>query len=149
MPKVRQISMKLDEKTYDQLINISAKRNCTISESIRKLLAVGMEKELARESVDYIREQINAEVKAVCTPQFDRMIKLTAKIGYQTVACFYLLCYIMDSILPAQKAVRFDEMKRRSKAMAVAYLKFGEDEFSQLAKSDDIANKLLEFDTKA
>lgn len=138
----KQVSIKLDNEMYDAILNLSAKRN-NMSATIRKLISIGLEKELAKESIDFVREQINAEIKATCFPQFERLAKLIAKIGYQSVADFYLSAYIMDSILPASKKVEFDEIQKKSKAMAIAYLRLSPSEFADFAKSEDKAVDML------
>ena len=82
--------------------------------------------------------------RAGSRPQFDPLAKLTAKIGYQSVASFYLLAHIMDSILPASKRVEVRrDVKQRSKTMAVAYLKLSEKEFAEFLRSEDQALDVL------
>ncbi len=123
---------------------LASKKHITNSALIRRLISMGLEKELAKESIDFVREQIHDEIKSTCFPQFERIAKLEAKIGYQSVANFYLLAYIMDSILPASTKVNFQEIKRNSKAMAIAYLKLSENEFADFVKSEDAALEMLD-----
>ena len=139
----KQVSVKLDEDMYNSILALSAKRN-NMSATIRKLISIGLEKELAKESIDYVREQINQEIKSTCFPQFERLAKLIAKVGYQSVADFYLSSYIMDSILPASKKIEFEEIQHKSKAMAIAYLKLSPNEFADFAKSEDMALDMLD-----
>ncbi len=134
---------RVDEDTYSAISALAAANHVTQSEMLRRLLRIALDKELAKESVDFVREQIHDEIQAECRPQFDRLAKLTAKIGYQSVANFYLLAHIMDTILPASKRVEFDDIKQRSKMMAVAYLKLSEKEFSEFMKSEDQALDML------
>ncbi|WMJ22196.1 hypothetical protein RBG61_09320 [Paludicola sp. MB14-C6] len=98
---------------------------------------MGLQKDLAAESIDFIREQINDEIKATCFPQFECIAKLIAKIGYQSVSNFYLSAYIMNSIIPPSKQQHFNEIKRDSKAMAIAYLKLSKQEFYEFMTSED------------
>lgn len=137
-----QISIKLDDDMYNAIVKLSAKRN-NMSATIRKLITIGLEKEMAKESIDYIRTQINEEIKATCFPQFERLAKLIAKIGYQSISDFYLSSYIMDSILPPSKKVEFSEIQRKSKAMAIAYLKLGPNEFAAFSQSEEKAVDVL------
>lgn len=138
------LSIKLDDSTNDTLETLAASRRITKSALVRKLISIGLEKELAKESIDFVRDQIHDEIKDTCYPQFERMAKLIAKIGYQSVSSFYLLSYIMDSILPASTKVEFDEIKRNSKSMAIAYLKLNETDFMDFMKSEDKALELLD-----
>ncbi|MEG0895623.1 MAG: hypothetical protein RSE07_02515 [Oscillospiraceae bacterium] len=145
MPAENKITFKCDDKTFESLKKISYTSGMNMSAVIRKLLNIGLDKELAKESIDFVREQINEEIKSTCFPQFERLAKLSAKIGYQSVSDFYLLSYIMDSILPPTKRQDFDEIKKKSKAMAIAYLKLSENEFADFVLSEDISLEKLDF----
>lgn len=144
MQSLKRIDVKFDDNTYNTLETLAASRHTTKSALIRKLISIGLEKELAKESIDFVREQIHDEIKDTCFPQFERMAKLIAKIGYQSVSSFYLLSYIMDSILPPSTKVEFEDTKRNSKAMAIAYLKLNETDFMEFMKSEDKALEMLD-----
>jgi len=134
----------MDNEMLNTINTLASKKHITNSALIRRLISMGLEKELAKESIDFVREQIHDEIKSTCFPQFERIAKLEAKIGYQSVANSYLLAYIMDSILPASTKVNFQEIKRNSKAMAIAYLKLSENEFADFVKSEDAALEMLD-----
>lgn len=136
------LPVRVNKKMNQALEELAVRRHITKSALVRQLIKNGIDSELPKESVDYIRTQLNEEVKAVCLPQFERIAKLEAKIGYQSVSNFYLLNYIISTLLPATKQKSFEEILRKSKAMAVAYLKFNEKEFAEFMKSED---KALEF----
>ncbi|WMJ24293.1 hypothetical protein RBG61_06410 [Paludicola sp. MB14-C6] len=138
------ICFKVDKETDNTLNSLVAKKGGNKSEMVRRLVNIGLEKELAKESIDFVRDQINEEIKSTCFPQFERVAKLNAKIGYQSVANFYLLAYIMDSILPPTKHKEFEEIKRNAKAMAIAYLKLTPEEFDDFMKSETIALDMLD-----
>lgn len=142
MKNARYVPFKLDPETNQTLERLSAKKNISKSELIRIFIKQGLEKDLAKESIDFIRDNIHDEISNICKPQFERIAKLTAKIGYQTIPTFYLLAYIMDSILPAQKQKEFEEIMKKSKIMSISYLKSSESEFKEFMKSED---KALEF----
>lgn len=144
MPETKPLCLKIDSATESTLETLAANRHTTKSALVRKLISIGLEKELAKESIDFVREQIHDEIKDTCFPQFERIAKLVAKIGYQSVSSFYLLSYIMDSILPASTKVEFEDTKRNSKAMAIAYLKLNEADFMEFMKSEDKALEMLE-----
>ncbi len=139
MPAKNYVPIKMNDEMFNTINTLASKKHISNSALIRRLISMGLEKELAKESIDFVREQIHEEIKATCFPQFDRLAKLEAKIGYQSVANFYLLAYIMDSILPASTKVNFEDIKRNSKAMAIAYLKLSETEFADFMRSEDIA----------
>lgn len=143
MPTTKKIDVRLDDETYNNICAAASKSNVSISQMVRTLIDVGLDKELAKGSIDFVREQIHQEIKATCFPQFERIAKLNAKIGYQSVSNFYLLAYIMNSILPANKKQEFKEIERNSKAMAIAYLKLGENEFMDFMESEDKALAML------
>lgn len=137
------LTIKISPEMNDTLKSLSAKKGTSVSALTRNLINIGLEKELAKESIDFVREQINEEIKASCFPQFERIAKLTAKIGYQSCSNFYLLAYIMDQVLPLSKKQDFDEIVKKSKMMAIAYLKLGEKEFADFAQSEDKAVDIL------
>ncbi len=137
------IPFKVDNEMYTTLTNLASKQNTSRSEVIRKLINIALQKELAKESIDFVRDQINEEIKATCFPQFERLAKLEAKIGYQSVASFYLLAYIMSEILPPSKQKDFEDVQRKSKAMAIAYLKLNTQEFADFAQSEDKSIDIL------
>ncbi len=142
MQRADKISIKLDPETNQTLERLSSKKNISKSELIRIFIKQGLEKDLAKESIDFIRDNIHDEINNICKPQFERLAKLNAKIGYQSVSTFYLLAYIIDSIIPVQKQKDFEEIKKVSKMMAISYLKSNESEFNEFMKSED---KALEF----
>lgn len=144
MEKADKISIKLDNQTNKTLETLSAKQNISKSELIRKFINQGLDKELTKESIDYIRENIHDEIENICNPQFERIAKLNAKIGYQSVSNFYLLAYIIESILPISKRKDFDEIKKKSKMMGIAYLKLREKEFKDFMESEDISLDMLD-----
>lgn len=145
MPAVNKIDVRFDEGMYNQINSLASKKHISNSALVRKLISLALEEEQAKESIDFVREQINQEIKATCNPQFDRIAKLIAKIGYQSSSTFYLLAYIMDNILPSNIKVQFDEIKRKSKLMGIAYLKLNESEFYEFMKSEDAALDMLNF----
>lgn len=144
MPATRKLDLRLDEETYNEIASLASKSNITNSQMVRNLIRQSLDKELAKGSIDFVRNQINAEIKATCFPQFDRLLKLISKIGYQSVSNFYLLSYIMNSILPSNKKVEFKEIERNSKAMAINYLRLDSDEFKEFMESEDIALEMLD-----
>lgn len=143
MAESNSLSFKLDTGTNDTLEQLAAKQHITKSALIRKLIDTGLQQELAKESVDFVREQIHDEIATSCFPQFERLAKLISKIGYQSVSTFYLLSYIMDSILPVQKQQEFNEVCRKAKASSVAYLKLSEKDFSAITAAENASVKKL------
>ena len=144
MKKADKISIKLDNQTNKTLETLSAKQNISKPELIRKFINQGLDKELTKESIDYIRENIHDEIENICNPQFERIAKLNAKIGFQSVSNFYLLAYIIESILPTSKRKDFDEIKKKSKMVGIAYLKLRDKEFKDFMESEDISLDMLD-----
>lgn len=137
------LTLRISSDENAALTALAAQKNCTRSELIRQFVKQGLSVEGAKDSIDFIRENIHDEISAICQPQFERLAKLIAKIGYQSVADFNLLCYIIDGILPKQMQIEFEEMKRRAKMMAIAYLKLKDTEFAEFLISEDRALDLL------
>ncbi len=137
------LTLRISSDENAALTALAAQKNCTRSELIRQFVKQGLSVEGTRDSIDFIRENIHDEISAICQPQFERLAKLIAKIGYQSVADFNLLCYIIDGILPKQMQIEFEEMKRRAKMMAIAYLKLKDTEFAEFLISEDRALDLL------
>ena len=137
------LTLRISPDENAALTALAAQKNCTRSELIRQFLKQGLSLEGTKDSIDFIRENIHDEIELICQPQFERLAKLIAKIGYQSVADFNLLCYIIDGILPKELQVEFEEMKRRSKMMAIAYLKLRDTEFAEFLLSEDRALDLL------
>ena len=137
------ITFRISQQDAAALETLAAQRHCSKSDVVRQLVHEGIGKEEVRNSIDFIRENIHDEIAAICQPQFERLAKLIAKIGYQSVADFNLLCYIIDGILPKQMQIEFEEMKRRAKMMAIAYLKLKDTEFAEFLISEDRALDLL------
>lgn len=144
IPAQNHLSIKIDDELDDILTTLAAKKHMNKSELVRKLILTSLDKELARDSVDYIREQIHEEIKATCFPQFERIAKLEAKIGYQSVSNFYLLAHIMSSILPSDKRKHFNEILQKSKAMAVSYMQLQPSDFRDVMRAEDNALEKLD-----
>lgn len=134
MPADHTICFKVDDELYDALQKLSAKKHLSMSELIRKLIQKSLDSELADEQVDFVRSQIAAELRENIKPQFDRIAKLEAKIGYQSIATFHLLAYLIENIFPQND---FENIKSKSKQMALAYLKPSETQIADIMKSDE------------
>lgn len=105
---------------------------------IRRLLQKSLDSELADEQVDFVRSQIGAELRENIKPQFDRVAKLEAKIGYQSIATFHLLAYLIENIFPKND---FESIKSKSKQMALAYLKPTDMQIADILRSDERMNE--------
>lgn len=105
---------------------------------------------MAEKSIDYIRENIREEMKNNFQPQFERLAKLEAKIGYQIVPSFYLLVHFITELLPAltgnNKNIDINELTKKAKMMAITYLRLNDSEFTDFIKSEDKALDLLDLD---
>jgi DNA phosphorothioation-dependent restriction protein DptG len=112
---------------------------------IRDMIKQQLEIESAKESMDFIRENINDEIKSICLPKFERTSKLIAKIGFQSVSNFYLLVQIMSDIMPNQKRNLFNKVCKKSKMMAIAYLKLNQKNFAEFMESEDEGLEYLKF----
>ncbi|MDF2567877.1 MAG: hypothetical protein K0R90_1333 [Oscillospiraceae bacterium] len=139
------MSFRPDKDTYDKIGKLALDNHTSKSEMLRRLVDLALDKELAKGSIDFIREQIHDEIKSICMPQFERLAKLSAKIGYQTIPNFYLLIHIMSQLLHPDKREVFDDMVQRSKMMSIAYLKLSEKEFAEFNQNIDKAIELLDF----
>lgn len=113
---------------------------------MRQLVATGLQQELAKASVDYIRDQLHEEIKAYCDPQFNRLAKLFAKVGYRSVSTFTLLTLIMQDILPSNLRKDLDEVQRKAKAFAITYLKSSPEEFAEIMLSEEKALEAFQKD---
>lgn len=142
--ELRKLSIRIDDGTYQTMSSLASKKNTTVSNVARQLISTGMQQDLAKESIDYIREQIHDEVQRVIKPNIDRLAKLVAKTGYATIPSFYLDCYILDSILPAQYRKDFEEIKQKSKIMAIKYLKLDGEEFADFIQSEKNSLEMLD-----
>ncbi len=144
MATTKKLDIRVDDHMYEQIVRVAAKQNTSVSGIVRKMIDNDLQKELAVGSVDFIRDQIHEEIKATCFPQFDRVAKLEAKIGYQSVASFYLLAYIMDHILPSHLRKDFDDVKQKARLMAVSYLRLNTDDIYEFLDGEEKASKQLE-----
>lgn len=143
MATTKKLDMRVDDNMYEQIVRVATKQNTTVSGIVRKMIDNDLQKALAIGSVDFIRDQIHEEIKATCFPQFDRVAKLEAKIGYQSVASFYLLAYIMDNILPSHLRKDFDDIKQKERLMAISYLRLNTNDVYEFLNGEDRASKEL------
>lgn len=146
MSDLKKVSFRIDTGLYSQIEQLANSNAVSSSEMIRRLIHQSLDKEIAKDSVDFVRQQLREEMESYCSPQFERIAKLEAKIGYKSVSTFNMLVYALDSLLPFEKHQNSLELQRKAKAMAISYLKLSERELANILASEEKSKDKLEFD---
>ena len=120
---MKQICVKISDETYSLLLDISARRQETVSSIVRKILEKGLTQEAAESGIDAVTEAVRKAMRDVLRPTEDRLAKLMAKAAVAAATAMYMNVQTIAD-LGKHNAV---EIYNEARVKAAAYLKERDD----------------------
>lgn len=72
-----------------------------------------------KSDIDFIREQINIELKNILEPQIERIIKCVVKAGVMSCASYLINTLTINKLVDVNKREKFEQVTKEAKAKAV------------------------------
>lgn len=119
-------SVYLDEKTYEAIDSLAAKRHIKPAALMRELIEKGLSIEKTKEDMDFIRSQLRKELEDVLEPYMTRIIKLNVKIGTMSVLSAMAGARLLSKI-NFKSGLTYHEVLEDTKKEAAAYLRVKEE----------------------
>ena len=119
-------SVYLDEKTYEAIDSLAAKRHIKPAALMRELIEKGLSIEKTKEDMDFIRSQLRKELEDVLEPYMTRIIKLNVKIGTMSVLSAMAGARMLSKI-NFKSGLTYHEVLEDTKKEAAAYLRVKEE----------------------
>jgi hypothetical protein len=130
------ISFLISDSQNEALQKLAVKQNKSKSDLIRCMLQKGLAVDSYKEDVDFIREQINEELRHVLRPQIERLAKMIAKGGVTSAASLFLLAELMSSMVHESRRREFDEAVETAKKRGVVYFRLPDSELGEFLNKD-------------
>lgn len=119
-------SVYLDEKTYEAIDSLAAKKHIKPAALMRELIEKGLSIEKTKEDMDFIRLQIRKELEDTLEPYMNRIIKLEVKIGTMSVLSAMAGARLLSKI-NFKSGLTYHEVLEDTKKDAAAYLRVKEE----------------------
>lgn len=119
-------SVYLDEKTYEELDSLAAKKHIKPAVLMRELIEKGLRIEKTKEDMDFIRMQIRNELDSTMEPYLNRIIKLQIKIGTMSVLSAMAGARLLSKV-NFKSGLTYHEVLEDAKREAAAYLRVKEE----------------------
>lgn len=119
-------SVYLDEKTYEVIDSLAAKKHIKPAALMRELIEKGLSIEKTKDDMDFIRMQIRKELQDVMEPYMNRIIKLEVKIGTMSVLSAMAGARMLSKV-NFKSGLTYHEVLEDVKKEAAAYLRVKEE----------------------
>ena len=119
-------SVYLDEKTYEVIDSLAAKKHIKPAALMRELIEKGLSIEKTKDDMDFIRMQIRKELQDVMEPYMNRIIKLEVKIGTMSVMSAMAGARMLSKV-NFKSGLTYHEVLEDVKKEAAAYLRVKEE----------------------
>ncbi|TCO53853.1 hypothetical protein [Caldanaerobacter subterraneus] len=120
---MKKITVKVSNEIYSLLLDLSARRQETVSSIVRKILEKGLTQEAAESGIDAVTEAVRKAMRDVLRPTEDRLAKLMAKAAVAAATAMYMNVQTIAD-LGKHNAV---EIYNEARVKAAAYLKERDD----------------------
>ncbi|ABY93723.1 MULTISPECIES: hypothetical protein [Thermoanaerobacter] len=120
---MKKITVKVSDEIYSLLLDLSARRQETVSSIVRKILEKGLTQEAAESGIDAVTEAVRKAMRDVLRPTEDRLAKLMAKAAVAAATAMYMNVQTIAD-LGKHNAV---EIYNEARVKAAAYLKERDD----------------------
>ena len=137
LEKAIQITVKVKESTYHNLVKYASKSGRPLAEIVRGFIDKGMNIEGYKEEIDFVRRSIREEIYTILKPQTERLIKLFLKGGIAGAAGYFLNAVALSEFVAPERQREFEEILTRSKKLGVQYFKMPSEEALNLLDNDN------------
>ncbi|MEL7655189.1 MAG: hypothetical protein AAGU75_04690 [Bacillota bacterium] len=129
------VPFRLDLETNELLEKAATNQKKTKSEIIRMLLDKGMKTEGYKVEDDRLYGMVTAAVAEIMKPQVDRLANISAKATQISSAAYFLLVYLMRTLLPEGDREEADEVAAKARKLGIEYLKLRDKDIDTFVRS--------------
>lgn len=129
--KAVQLTVKVTPATSEALQTLSSKQHISVAQLLRSYIDKGLAIDAYKGDIDFIRKQINEELRHVLHPQVERLAKIGVKAGIASAASQFLTAELLSSFVHESRRRDYEEVLTEAKKLAVAYFKLRDDEIEQ------------------
>lgn len=125
--KMIDLHIKMDKPTYDKVCILAGTRRETVSAVMRRVLAAGLDNEIARQSSDVLTAAVRSAIRSELKSTENRLAKLASKAGI-TAATGLITAddIIVRTSHDSNERAKTSERLANARARAVRYLNTSE-----------------------
>lgn len=116
-----------DQKTYDVINLMAARKKCSNSEILRELVENSLSTHIINANMDIITEIIRNEISQVLKPSIERLAGLEAKTCMASAAAMYLSAEALEKFVAPADRVQMQEAYNKARKKAAGYIRGKED----------------------
>lgn len=116
-----------DQKTYDLINLIAAKKKCSNSEILRELINNSLQVNALNANMDLITEIVRNEILTALKPSVERLASLEVKTCMASATAMYLSAEALEKFVAPADRVQMQEAYSKARKKAVSYTKGKED----------------------
>lgn len=116
--ELRSVTVKFNQKVYDQLLKISVKKGVSFSDTVRDLINLGLTERVYEENTGLIARVVRQQLEQVLKPHTERLAALSSKSGHMSATAAFLNVQALMDLVPKEnrKDVRVMYESARKKA---------------------------------
>lgn len=126
---LKKISVKLSQEKYELIMQISEKKNESLSETIRTLIDKGLQERVLEENTDLITHIVRQQLDAVLKPHVERLAALSSKTGIAASTAMFLNVQSFMDLVPIDKRKEPPIMYEKARKKAIEYMRTPLDEW--------------------
>lgn len=116
-----------DQKTYDLINLIAAKKKCSNSEILRELVNNSLQVNALNANMDLIAEIVRNEILTALKPSVERLASLEAKTCMASATAMYLSAEALEKFVAPTDRVQMQEAYSMARKKAASYTRGKED----------------------
>lgn len=116
-----------DQKTYDLIHLMAAKKGCSYSEILRELVENALQINALNANMDLISEIVRNEILTALKPSVERLAGLEAKTCMASATAMYLSAEALEKFVAPADRVQMQEAYNKARKKAVSYTRGKED----------------------
>jgi|GEM_PF-664155 len=122
-PVLRSVTVKFDQKVYDQLFKISEKKGESLSDTVRDLINLGLAERVYEENTSLIARVVRQQLELVLKPHTERLAALSSKSGHMSATAAFLNVQALMDLVPKENRKDVRVMYESARKKAVGYMK--------------------------
>lgn len=108
--KYKQIHLRIDEETYDQIQKLTQKNDRSQADTLRGLIKDGLTIHVTQENTDLIAQVVRQQLDIVLKPHINRLAALSSKAGHMSATSAFLNAQALQDLVPRDQRRNVREM---------------------------------------
>lgn len=117
------IYVTLTPESYKQIVLISEKRGCSMSEVCRDFVQDGLNGDLTKSNIDFISAIVREQMKIILQPGIERLAALGAKTCMQSSTAAYLTAEAIAKFVPPELQMDVQEAYNAARKKSVKFIR--------------------------